>query len=224
MLQKTHLKGYGTGAPLVNILALASVLSFITFGALAADSYKVLILGDSLTAGYGLAQSDAFPNQLETALRAQGHDITIVNGGVSGDTSAGGRARLDWLLDDHTDAVLIELGANDGLRGLDPQETRKNLDWILSRLKERGLKVLLSGMKAPPNLGADYGRAFNGLYGDLAAQHKVAFDPFYLEGVAANPVLNQSDGIHPNAKGVAIIVKRIGVQVMTLLTQKKPTP
>lgn len=209
---------------LVNILAILVVLICGVSGASTqarADSTEgglvVLVLGDSLTAGYGLPQPDAFPVQLQSALRNLGHDVSVINGGVSGDTSAGGRSRLDWLLASPVDAVIVELGANDGLRGLDPATTRANLDWILSRLGEKGLAVLLTGMVAPPNLGADYGAEFNTLYADLARAHGVALDPFYLEGVAADPALNQKDGIHPNASGVAIIVKRMTPKVLELL-------
>lgn len=199
---------------LVNVLAVLLVMSS---PARAGDPLVVLALGDSLTAGYGLPQPDAFPVQLEAQLRSLGQDVTVVNGGVSGDTSAGGRSRLDWLLASPVDAVIVELGANDGLRGVDPFETRANLDWILSRLLEKGLPVLLTGMQAPPNLGADYGAEFNTIYADLARAHGVLLDPFYLQGVAADPALNQKDGIHPNAEGVAIIVKRMTPKVLELL-------
>lgn len=203
---------------LVNILAIVVVLVYgASTAARAEGGLVVLALGDSLTAGYGLPQPDAFPVQLQSALRNSGHDVTVINGGVSGDTSAGGRSRLDWLLASPVDAVIVELGANDGLRGLDPATTRANLDWILSRLGEKGLPVLLTGMVAPPNLGKDYGAQFNTLYADLARAHGVLLDPFYLEGVAADPALNQKDGIHPNAQGVAIIVKRMTPKVLELL-------
>ncbi|MCR4376759.1 MAG: arylesterase [Rhodospirillales bacterium] len=186
-----------------------------------ADEVTILALGDSLTAGLGLDQADAFPAQLETALRDAGHTVTVVNAGVSGDTSAGGRSRLEWLLTPEIDAVIVELGANDGLRGLDPGETRANLEWILAALKQRGLPVLLTGMQAPPNLGQDYGREFNALYPDLAQRYGALFDPFYLEGVAADPALNQPDGIHPNAQGVAIIVNRLKLKGIELLVRAK---
>lgn len=212
-------KGYGAMRRLVNALAVLAALCVAAQPAQAEGGYTLLALGDSLTAGYGLPQDDAFPVQLEAALRARGHDVTIVNAGVSGDTSAGGRARLDWLLSANVDAVIVELGANDGLRGLDPAQTRENLDWILARLKARGLPALLTGMLAPPNLGKDYGAEFNAIYPGLAKQHGVVFDPFYLEGVAADPALNQDDGIHPNADGVAVIVKRIAPKVLELLAR-----
>jgi len=203
------LQGYGVKRLIVNVLALLSVTVGFTYPAYANDAVKILVLGDSLTAGYGLPQPDSFPSQLEAALRDQGHDITVINGGVSGDTSAGGRSRLDWLVDSSVDLVLIELGANDGLRGIDPSETRTNLDWILNRLKEKKVPAVLTGMLAPPNLGADYGAEFKAIYPDLAVQYAIAFDPFFLQGVAADPALNQADGIHPNKDGVQIIVKRL---------------
>ncbi len=191
-------------------------------GLLRADDAKVILaLGDSLTAGYGLDQAEAFPVQLQAALQTAGMNATVINGGVSGDTSAGGRSRLEWLLVGQIDGVILELGANDGLRGLDPAQTRDNLDWILTTLKQRGIPVLLSGMYAPPNLGKDYGAEFNAIYPELAEKHSVKLDPFFLEGVAADPNLNQTDGIHPNAEGVAVIVKRLAPKVQELLSQTR---
>ena len=178
---------------------------------------RIAVIGDSLTAGYGLGASDAFPAQLETALRAEGLAVEVLGAGVSGDTTAGGRARLDWVLADDPDAVIVELGANDGLRGLDPRVTAANLDAIVARLKAAGVKVLLAGMLAPPNLGREYGEAFNGIYPRLAAKHDVPLYPFFLDGVAARPELNQTDGMHPNARGVAVIVERIAPYVKRLL-------
>lgn len=175
----------------------------------AAPAKTVLALGDSLTAGYGLPSEDAFPAQLERALAAKGIAAKVVNGGVSGDTSAGGKARLDWALADKPDVAIVALGANDALRGLDPAQTEANLDVILARLKAEGVRALLVGMLAPPNLGADYGTAFRAVYTRLAETHRVPLYPFFLEGVAADPALNQGDGIHPNAKGVAVMVERI---------------
>jgi len=169
----------------------------------------VLALGDSLTAGYGLAPGKAFPAQLQAALAGNGIDAKVINGGVSGDTSAGGLARLDWLLGDKPDLVIVELGANDGLRGLDPDGTRDNLDRIIMRIRETGAHVLLTGMVAPPNLGSDYVERFNAIYPALAQKHGTAFYPFFLDGVAMDPALNQQDGIHPTAEGVAMIVEKI---------------
>ncbi len=181
---------------------------------------RILALGDSLVAGWGLAEADAFPAQLTRALAAEGLAVQIVDGGVSGDTSAGGRARLGWLLaGDPPDAVIVELGANDGLRGLDPAETVSNLDAILTELDRRGLPTLLAGMLAPPNLGVDYGADFAAVYRDLAAAHDVVFYPFFLEGVAAEPALNQGDGMHPNAAGVAVIVENILPSVRALIAR-----
>ena len=204
----------------VNVLAIIVVVLGGAAEARASEAKTILALGDSLTAGYGLAQSEAFTVQLQAALKAAGSNVTVVNGGVSGDTTAGGRSRLEWLLSQPFDAVIIELGANDGLRGIDPGETRANLDWILATLTQRGIATLLSGMYAPPNLGEDYGAEFNSIYPDLAQKYGVALDLFFLEGVAAITNLNQSDGLHPNAQGVAIIVKRLVPQLQNLLNSK----
>ena len=177
----------------------------------------ILALGDSLTAGYGLPAEDGFAVRLQAALETAGVKARVVNAGVSGDTSAGGLARLDWLMADEPDLVILELGANDALRGLDPADTRRNLDAMLKRIKEAGVDVLLAGMRAPPNLGRDYAEEFDGIFPALAEQHKVVFYPFFLDGVAAQPDLNQADGIHPNAKGIAVIVERIMPAVLKAL-------
>lgn len=177
----------------------------------------ILVLGDSLSAGHGLAPEQAFPVRLEQWLRAAGVPARVVNGGVSGDTTAGGLARLDWALADGPDLVIVELGANDALRGLDPAVTRKNLDAILGRLVDKGVRVLFTGMRAPPNLGREYGAQFDAIYPELAARHGVALYPFFLDGVAAEPELNQTDGIHPNERGVARIVERIAPYVVRLI-------
>lgn len=186
-----------------------------------AETLRIIALGDSLTAGHGLAASEAFTGRLEAALRDRGHDIVIVNAGVSGDTASDGLARLDWSVGDDADAVLVELGANDALRGVDPAITRDALDKLLTRLEERGLPVLLAGMRAPPNLGADYGEAFNPIYAELAAAHGAILYPFFLDGVAARQDLNQPDGIHPNAEGVAVIVEGILPSVEALIAKVK---
>ncbi|HMK80821.1 MAG TPA: arylesterase [Xanthobacteraceae bacterium] len=167
------------------------------------------MLGDSITAGLGLPAQDTLPAKLEKALKANGHDVTIQNAGVSGDTTAGGLARLDWSVADGTDAVILELGANDALRGNDPKLTRLSLEAIITRLAARRIAVLLTGMLAPRNLGADYASRFDPIYPALAAAHQVVFYPFILDGVATNPALNQGDGIHPNAAGVDAIVTRL---------------
>ena len=185
----------------------------------ATGSPVILALGDSLTAGYGLRPEQSFPSQLESALARNGIVARVVNGGVSGDTSAGGLARLDWLLEDSPDLVIVELGANDGLRGLDPDTTRRNLDGIVARIRAAGAEVVLAGMRAPPNLGSEYGAAFAALYPGLAEKHGVAYYPFFLEGVAANPALNQEDGIHPTAEGIAVIVENILPVVTDALTE-----
>lgn len=176
-----------------------------------------MALGDSLTAGYGLPDDAAFPARLQSALADRGYDVAVLNAGVSGDTTAGGLARLDWALADDPDLALVELGANDGLRGIDPAATRENLAGILDRLTAEGIPTLLAGMYAPPNLGREYGAAFNGLYPALAETYDVPLYPFFLEGVATDPALNQGDGIHPNAEGVAVIVERIVPYVVDLI-------
>ncbi len=183
---------------------------------------KILVLGDSLSAGYGLAKPDAFPVVLETALKKAGHSVTLINAGVSGDTTAGGRARLAWALTDKPAVVILELGANDGLRGLEPSETRSNLDAILSELGKRDITVLLAGMLAPPNLGKEYGVEFNSLFPALARKHNAVFYHFFLDGVAGEPHLNQQDGIHPNRAGVDEIVHRILPRVMAALNRIRP--
>jgi acyl-CoA thioesterase I len=174
-----------------------------------AETRTILALGDSLTAGLGLDANYAFPAQLEKALKAKGHDVTIINAGISGDTAAQGLARVDWVLTDDVDAVIVELGANDALRGLPPQQAEAALDDIIARVKAKGLPVLIAGMKAPPNLGPDYVAAFDGIYPRLAEKHGAVLYPFFLDGVAAQAKLNQADGIHPTAEGIALIVERM---------------
>ena len=190
--------------------------------AAAAEPVRILVLGDSLTAGYGLPPDEGFTARLQARLRDRGYDARVFNGGVSGDTSAGGLARLDWALADEPDIAIVELGANDGLRGLDPAALSANLDAILQRLRAADVRVLLAGMRAPPNLGRDYEAAFNRVFPALAEKHDVAFYPFFLDGVAARPELNQPDGIHPNRAGVAVIVDRITPYVVRLLDHRKP--
>ena len=187
----------------------------------AAEDIRLLALGDSLTAGYGLPRRDTFTTRLEASLRAAGHPVRVINAGVSGDTTAGGLARLDWALADKPDVAIVELGANDGLRGLDPNATAANLDAIVGRLTAAGVAVLVAGMKAPPNLGAEYGAAFDGIFATVAERHGVALYPFFLDGVAADPALNQDDGIHPTAAGVAVIVERLLPHVLALVAGRR---
>lgn len=178
--------------------------------AMAADApVKVVVLGDSLVAGYDLAQHEAFPSQLEKVLLERGHHVAVINAGVSGDTSTGALSRLDWAVPDGTDLVIVELGANDALRGVAPEKTFASLDKIITSLQHRKISVLLAGMLAPPNMGPDYEVAFNAIYGRLAKKHGVSLYPFFLNGVAADPNLNLPDGMHPNPRGVAEIVERI---------------
>jgi acyl-CoA thioesterase I len=180
---------------------------------------RLLIFGDSLVAGYNLPPDAAYPAQLEKALKARGLDVAVLNAGVSGDTTAAALSRLDWSLADRPTHVLVELGANDMLRGLAPEQARANLDTILGKLKQAGLPVMLAGMVAAPNLGADYGRRFNGIFPDLAAKHGIPLYPFFLDGVAGEARLNLSDGIHPTREGVAIIVERTLPQILRFLGQ-----
>jgi acyl-CoA thioesterase I len=179
----------------------------------------IVAFGDSLTAGLGLAANEAFPAQLQRALEAKGVAAAVVNAGVSGDTTAAGLSRLEWSVPDGTDAVILELGANDALRGIDPAVTHKALDTMLRRLKERKIPVLLCGMLAPPNLGNEYDQAFNAIYPELAATSGAILYPFFLAGVAADPALNQRDGMHPTAAGVAVIVRSIMPQVDQLIAR-----
>lgn len=184
---------------------------------MALEPPRLLVLGDSLVAGYGLPRGDGFVAKLQAALKAKGVDVEMADAGVSGDTTAGGRARLNFVLKTEPKAAIVELGANDALRALPPEEAERNLDAILTELKRRKIPVLLAGMYAPPNLGADYGRAFNAIYPRLAKKHGVALYPFFLDGVAGEPAMNQPDGLHPNAKGVDEIVQRILPSVLKLL-------
>jgi acyl-CoA thioesterase-1 len=202
---------FGFFALLLGFLLSASPLQ--------AQTLHILAFGDSLTAGFGLEPGQAFPARLEAALKARGHDIVIANAGVSGDTSAAGAERLDWSLVPEIDGVILALGANDALRGIDPAETEKALERILVALKERKLPVLLAGMLAPRNLGPDYGKKFDAIFPRLAEKHGVLFYPFFLDGVAAEPALNQPDGLHPNSKGVDMIVSRILPVTEDLLKQ-----
>lgn len=204
------------------IIALCGALLFGAANpheARAESPLHVVALGDSLTAGYGLAAKDGFVPRLSAALAAQGIKVELANAGVSGDTASGGLARLDWSVPDGTDAVIVELGANDMLRGIDPQVTRAALDAILARLAQRHIAIMLCGMRAAPNLGVDYGHAFERIYPELAAKYGAVLYPFFLDGVAADRTLTQQDGLHPNAAGVAVIVRRILPAMQDLITR-----
>lgn len=202
------------------LFSLLMMANWLLFPAHAlAETVRIVALGDSLTAGYGLAPGEGFPAQLQAALRERGHDVEIVDAGVSGDTSAGGLSRLEWSVPAEADGVIVELGANDALRGIPPDLTRQSLDEIIGRLTGRGQAVLLAGMKAPPNMGDDYAGRFDAIYPELAEKHGVILYPFFLEGVAGDLSLNQSDGIHPTAEGIALIVARMMPQVEELLSR-----
>ncbi len=194
----------------VLMLALMTIATIASAQAQpAAKPVKLVVLGDSLSAGLGLPAREAFPAKLQKALQAKGIDLDMVNAGVSGDTSSGGRDRLDWSVAEGTEGVIVELGANDALRGIDPDLTRAALTDIVARLKARKIPVMLCGMMAPPNYGADYAARFNSIYPDLAKKFDVPLYPFFLDGVAADAKLNQADGIHPTAAGVDIIVNNM---------------
>ena len=193
----------------------ASFLHFLVMVVLVAapaaaqqQSAQLVGVGDSLMAGYQLAPTESYPARLEAALKAKGYDVTVANAGVSGDTTSGGLSRVDWSVPDGTDGVILELGANDALRGISPAETEKNLEAIISRLKERGISVLLVGMMAPPNMGGDYAEKFNPIYERLAEKHSVPLYPFFLDGVTTVAGMQLEDGMHPNAKGVGVMVER----------------
>jgi acyl-CoA thioesterase I len=203
---------------LVLLVALMTGQAALAQGQPPAKPIKMVVLGDSLSAGLGLSASASFPERLQKALKGKGIDVDMTNAGVSGDTSSGGRDRLDWSVPDGTQAVILELGANDALRGIDPKLTRAALSEILTRLKERNIPVLMCGMVAPPNYGSDYAAAFNAIYPDLAKSFDVPLYPFFLEGVAADATLNQADGMHPTPEGVDVIVSNILPSVQALLS------
>ncbi len=215
---RTSYSSLFVGVTLTIILVVQAVAATTS----ADNEIRVLAFGDSLTAGYGLPKTDSFPAKLETSLRARGINVTVTNAGVSGDTTAGGRARLDWALAGRPHLVIVELGANDALRGLPPATTWQNLDDILTRLKQRNIAVLLTGMMAPPNYGDQFAEVFDSIYPRLAERHGVALYPFFLEGVASDPKLNQSDGIHPTAEGVDIIIERMLPDVLELIAAIVP--
>jgi acyl-CoA thioesterase I len=216
---------YGDAGVLVNIIAALCLAALATaLGAVASPAPRILAFGDSLTAGLGLNPDAAFPARLEAVLRSDGIDARVINGGVSGETTACGVARLDWALGDHPDLVILELGANDALRGIDPKLAYANLDKILARLKASGAKVLLTGMLAPPNWGRDYQQEFAAIFPTLADKYQVPLYPFFLDGVATDPSLNQPDGLHPNAQGAALIAAKVAPYVERLLKGETATP
>ena len=206
-----------SAATLVNVLTIAILLLSATFSTASEKPIRILAFGDSLTSGYGVRPKDAFPNQLQKALKTRGHNITVINGGVAGDTTAAGLSRFDWTVGDDVDAVILELGANDALRGIEPKVTRDNLQKILAKLQERKLPVLFVGMRSPANWGDTYADDFDAIFPALAKEHGLVFYPFFLEGVVLDAKLNQQDGMHPNAKGVAEIVRQIMPSVEELI-------
>lgn len=219
----------GTRANMVlRVLLYNWLVATLFFGTIAnaAEPLRIVVLGDSLVAGFRLPPSDAFPAQLERALKARGHAVEVINAGVSGDTTAGGLARVRWAVPEKTSAVILELGANDALRGLDPAQARSNLDKIITMLKASGTEVLLAGMLAPRNLGGDYVRKFDAIFPDLARKHDLILYPFFLNGIAMDAKLNLDDGMHPNAKGVAEITAKIIPSVEQLIERvraRQPT-
>jgi acyl-CoA thioesterase-1 len=218
-------KGWGRKGWCVAIALTLACHAFASLGlaspGLAAPP-RLLVLGDSLSAGYGLPHDGGFEVQLQQALRAQGREVSIIDGAVSGDTSAGGRARLDWTLADGADAAIVELGANDGLRGVDPNDMEANLTAILDALAAKHIPVLLTGIYAPPNLGPDYQKAFRAVFDKLGKRHGLLYDPFFMEGVAMHSELIQADGLHPNAEGVRREVARLLPLVEQLLAEAHP--
>lgn len=229
---KAFIRGGPMGAKIDRPRALFSAALLVLFAALtlsaaplsaktASKKIEIVVLGDSLTAGYGLRSGDAFPVRLQAALKQRGHDLKVINAGVSGDTTAAGLARLDWAVPKGVDAVIVELGANDALRGLPPAKARANLDKLLQRLRQRGAMILLAGMVAPKNLGKDYTTAFDGMFKPLAQKYDAIYYPFFLQGVALQPRLNLSDGMHPNRRGVDIIVTNIMPKVEELIGRVK---
>ena len=210
---------------LSHIIALACLFNFST--TVIAETtprkahIKIIAFGDSLTAGYGLPREAAFPVRLEKKLKKQGHNIRVVNAGISGDTATGGLARLAWAVPKDADAVILELGANDALRGVSPAKTRKSLEKIIVKLKKKNIEILIAGMIAPEGMGNKFSSDFNSIYADLAKKYDALYYPFFLDGVALDPKLNQSDGIHPNSTGVNIIVDNITPSVLKLIKRAR---
>lgn len=216
-------RAYGPGTRIRKAVLVLVCLLAMLLPAFAAEPVRLLVLGDSLSAGYGLARPDGFQAQLADALAAKGVQVRLIDAAVSGDTTAGGLARLDWVLAEGADAAIVELGANDGLRGSDPAAMEANLNAILDRLASRHVKVLLTGMHAPPNFGQDYTDAYDAVFARLGRRPELLYDPFFLDGVAADPALNQPDGIHPSAAGVRRIVARLLPSVERLLGEVQAT-
>jgi acyl-CoA thioesterase I len=218
------MRDYFAGRPSVaGLLATVGLLLAVSAGpppAAAAQVTEIVVFGDSLTAGFGLPADEAFPAQLAARLKALGVRAHVVNAGVSGDTTADGLARLDWALADKPDLVILEMGANDMLRGIDPALVRANLDAMIRKIQASGARILLAGMRAAPNWGAAYQKSFDRIYPELARARGAALYPFFLDGVAMNPQLNQSDGLHPNERGVAVLVDRIMPYVVRLIGGK----
>lgn len=210
-----------------SVAVCAALMTFTVFGlfsgASQADEQEIVIaaFGDSLSAGYQLPPAEAFPVQLEAALKKNGHKVRVLNAAVSGDTTSGGLARLDWSLGAEVDAVILELGANDALRGVDTKLTKANLEKIVARLKEREISILVTGMEAPRGMGEDYVKSFRAMFKDIADAHGTLYYPFFLEGIALDPLLNLADGMHPNGKGVAVVVKNILPSVEALIQRAK---
>ncbi len=218
---KAQTPSYGHWRRIVQALALAAVLLAAFVAPASARTLRLIVLGDSLTAGLGLPPGKAFPDQLQAALRAKGFDVDVVNAGVSGDTAEDGVARFDWSVPADANALIVELGANDMLRGLPPEATKKALTAILDKAKAAHLPTLIAGMRAAPNLGADYDRAFDAIFPAVAEASGAILYPFFLDGVAGDAKLNQPDGMHPTAAGVAVIVERILPSVEDLVRRAK---
>ena len=207
---------------LLTLMLLVSVIPALSLGADAVDDRpRIVAFGDSLTAGLGVATEDTYPARLQRRLDEQGLRYRVINAGVSGDTTAGGVRRVEWVLKSHPDMVILELGGNDGLRGLNVQETKANLERIIQRCREASVTVVLAGMKLPPNYGADYTKAFEAIYPALAKRYRVTLIPFFLDGVAGSASLNQADGIHPTSEGYRIITEKVLEQITPLLHARK---
>ena len=215
-----------------NFVQMGVIVAAINVGlagaAMAADTstkkIKIVAFGDSLTAGYGVRPSEAFPVQLEAALRAKGHNVEVVNSGVSGDTASAGLERFDWAVPEEASAVIVELGANDALRGVPPEQTSATLDKLLNKLAQRKLPVLIAGMRAPKNWGDDYANKFDAIFPSLATKYNALLYPFFLDGIFMDSSMNQADGIHPTGKGVTVIVSRILPKVEELISKVKIIP